>query len=141
MTTPYNPATVYRCLTHSWALHPVDATFMGDMGRDHRLPPAGPDTLTDELAGIAQLQAILVDCVEPTALGDRLDRAMMLAELTIQKACATHRPRLHNPAWYSDEAAFSVISLRLPQSAPVRHDALSADLTASGRSLPKLRRG
>ncbi|MBC7739787.1 MAG: DUF885 family protein [Candidatus Saccharibacteria bacterium] len=132
MTTPYDPDTVDRFLTHYWALHPVDATFMGDMGHDHRLPPAGPTTLADELAGIAQLQALLMDCAEPADLGDRLDRAMMLAELTIQKACATHRPRLHNPAWYSGEAAFAVISLLLPQSAPVRHDALIARLDAIG---------
>lgn len=141
MTTPYDPATVDQFLNHYWALHPVDATFMGETGHDHRLPPAGPGTLGDELAGIARLKAQLRDTAEPADLGDRLDRALMLAELTIQRAAATHRQRLHNPAWYSGEAAFSVIALLLPQSAPVRHDALIARLDAIGPFWPRLRRG
>ena len=94
MTKRYDPATVDRFLSHFWALHPVDATFMGDLNHDAMLPPAGPDTLAAELHGIAVLQAQLADTAEPVALGDRLDRAMMLAELTIQQAAAEQRPRL-----------------------------------------------
>lgn len=128
MIKAYDPALVDAFLAHYWTYHPVDATFMGEKGYDRALPPAGASTLADELAGIAALEARLAGTDEPSALGDRLDRRMMLAELAMQKTAADRRPRLHNPAWYSGEAAFSIISLLLPQSAPVRHDALIARL-------------
>lgn len=124
----YDPSVVDAFLKHHWTYHPVDATFMGSKDHDDRLPPCGPEMLTAELAGIAALEQRLTDTAEPDVLGDRLDRRMMLAELAFQKAAATSRPRLSNPAWYSGEAAFSIISLLLPQSAPVRQDGLMARL-------------
>ncbi|WP_193337268.1 DUF885 family protein [Devosia beringensis] len=126
--TVYDSGIVEEFLSHYWRFHPVDATFMGSKQFDAMLPPAGADTLAQELAGISRLQARLVDSDEPASLGDRLDRRLMLAELGMQKTAAQTRPRLHNPAWYSGEAAFSIISLLLPQSMPVRHDGLIARL-------------
>lgn len=128
MTGGFDPSLVDAFLKHYWRLHPVDATFMGSMDYDALLPPASGDTLANELTDIAALEERLAAIAEPEAVGDRLDRRMMQAELAIQKAAAKTRSRLANPAWYSGEAAFSIISLLLPQSAPVRHDALLARL-------------
>ncbi len=64
-----------------------------------------------------------------TALGERLDRRLAVAQLRI--ALAPDAPsRFLNPAWYTGEAAFGIIGLLLPQSAPTRHDALAARLSA-----------
>lgn len=128
MTALYDPSIVDDFLAHHWRYRPVDATFMGDKTHDSELPPAGPDTLSEEVAGIDALLARLETIDEPEALGDRLDRRMMLAELGMQRLAAQTRPRLHNPAWYSGEAAFSIIALLLPQSMPIRHAALVARL-------------
>lgn len=124
MTGIYDPAIVEAFLAHHWTYRPVDATFMGSKSHDKQLPPADADTLANEIEGIDALLARLEGSGEPVELGDRLDRRMMLAELAMQKTAAQTRPRLHNPAWYSGEAAFAIISLLLPQSMPVRHDAL-----------------
>lgn len=126
----YDPSLVDAFLKHHWTFRPVDATFMGDKTHDALLPPCGPETLAEELAGIAALERQLADTLDPEAPGDRLDRRMILAELAFQKAAAERRPRLSNPAWYSGEAAFAIISLLLPQSAPVRQGGLIARLNA-----------
>jgi len=149
MTGIYDTSVVDAFLKHHWTYRPVDATFMGSKDYDAALPPAGADTLAEELAGIARLKARLDGTGEPAALGERLDRRMMLAELAIQQTAAETRARLHNPAWYSGEAAFAIISLLLPQSMPVRHDPLIARLNGisaflgdaaarlEGRAVPK----
>jgi len=126
----YDPALVAEFLEHHWRYRPVDATFMGNRDHDQRLPPVGPGVLAEELDGNRVLHARIAATPEPSALGDRLDRRMMLAELEVQAAAIAARPRLANPAWLSGEAAFSIISLLLPQTAPVRHDALRARLSA-----------
>lgn len=122
--TRYDPALVDAFLDHHWTYHPVDASFMGSRAHDDKLPPIDPGVLARERAGIAALMTRLKASDEPERLGDRFDRRMMLAELTVQDALAARRPRLDNPAWYSGEAAFAVISLLLPQSLPVREDGL-----------------
>lgn len=129
MSQAYDPSLVDDFLAHHWGFHPVDATFMGDRNHDALLPPAGPATLADEVEGIDALLRRLENSAEPADLGDRVDRRMMLAELGMQRLTAQTRPRLHNPAWYSGEAAFAIISLLLPQSMPIRHEALVARLS------------
>ncbi|MCF1744909.1 DUF885 family protein [Paradevosia shaoguanensis] len=126
----YDPALVDAFLEHHWCYRPVDATFMGNRDHDYRLPPVGPGVLAEELAGNRALHARIAATPEPFAVGDRLDRRMMLAELEVQAAAIAVRSRLANPAWLSGEAAFAVISLLLPQTAPVRPDALRARLAA-----------
>lgn len=133
--TVYDPALVDVFLEHHWTYHPVDATFMGSKDFDGVLPPADATTLSDEIAGNAALYARIAATDEPEGLGDQLDRRMMLAELGMQKTAAETRPRLHNPAWYSGEAAFSIISLLLPQSMPVRHTGLITRLQRIGTFL------
>jgi len=130
MTNSFDPDLVDVFLAHHWRYRPVDATFMGEGGHDHLLPPAGDTTLQDEIAEIEALLAQLEATEEPADLGERLDRRLMISELKVKRAAATERPRLHNPAWYTGEAAFSVISLLLPQSLPVKEDALLARLRA-----------
>ena len=126
----YAPALVDRFLAQYWHYHAVDATFMGDRAHDHLLPPVGSAVVTEEKAGLAALLRDVAATDEPVDLGQRLDRRMMLAELAVQAAQAEHRHRFGNPAWFTGEAAFGVISLLLPQSAPIRHDALLARLGA-----------
>ena len=130
--TRYTTSLVDAFLDHHWTYRPVDATFMGDTTHDALLPPVGDDVLAAERAANAALRAQLLSTDVPDEIGPRLDRRMMLAELAVQDLAAQHRPRFANPAWYSGEAAFAVISLLLPQSAPVRHDALVMRL----RSIP-----
>ncbi len=60
-------------------------------------------------------------------VGARLDLRLAHAQLaTVPDAPS----RFANPAWYTGEAAFGVIGLLLPQSAPTRRDALAARLAA-----------
>src|SRR6478736_9122136 len=126
----FSPALVEDFLAHHWRFHPVDATFMGEIAHDRLLPPLGPAALRDERASLAALSAGVAATAEPEDLGLRLDRRLMGAELAFQSAQAHGRHRTANPAWISGEAAFSIISLLLPQSAPTRLDAVLARLVA-----------
>ncbi|TCL62937.1 DUF885 family protein [Rhizobium sp. BK251] len=149
MTSTYDPAFVDLFLSHYWTYHPVDATFMGNRDNDGRLPPVDGDVLEAELSANARLVERIAATAEPATSGDRLDRKMMLSELEMQAEAARHRPRLHNPAWYTGEAAFGIISLLLPQAEAVRHEALLDRLEAvpaflqaaaenlAGRPVPK----
>ncbi|RYD90238.1 MAG: DUF885 domain-containing protein, partial [Sphingomonadales bacterium] len=128
--TRYNPSLVDDFLAHHWTYRPVDATFMGDTAHDALLPPVGDEVLAAERAANAALRQRVQNTDIPEDIGPRLDRRMMLAELAVQDLAAEQRPSFANPAWYTGEAAFSVISLLLPQSAPVRHDALATRLRA-----------
>ena len=128
--TKYDPSLVDNFLAHHWAYRPVDASFMGDTAHDALLPPVGDQVLAAEREANAALREKLQNTSIPDDIGPRLDRRMMLAELAVQGMAAEQRPRFANPAWYTGEAAFSIISLLLPQSAPVRHDALVARLRA-----------
>jgi len=112
-------------LAHHLRLYPVDATFIGAAGHDHRLPPLDAD---EERAGIAALRHQLAVTPESDAPGGRLDRRFIVAELARASAALDTRPRFANPAWYAGEAAFAVVSLLLPQSAPVNRAALLARL-------------
>lgn len=94
--------------------HPVDATFMGLRGHDHQLPPAGPESVQAELDALATLRAALGTVTPPTGSGARLDARMLDAQLTVRTAELHRAPPQHNPAWYTGEAAFAVISLLLP---------------------------
>ncbi|WP_216318532.1 DUF885 family protein [Deinococcus aestuarii] len=94
--------------------HPVDATFMGLRGHDHQLPPAGPDSVGVELDALATLRAGLSKATIATGSGDRIDARLLDAQLTVRAAELHRAPPQHNPAWYTGEAAFGVISLLLP---------------------------
>lgn len=135
MKTAYDPALVDRFLAHYWTYHPVDATFMGNLDNDARQPPAAAGVLDAERAAIAELRRQIEATEVPDDLGHRLDRRLMLSELQIQDTAARLRPRFDNPAWFTGEAAFSIIALLLPQSAPARQQALTDRMTAIGAFL------
>ncbi len=124
-------------LAHHLRFHPVDATFIGVGGHDHRLPPVDAH---EEVTGLAALRRQLAAAGEGDDPGARLDRRFIAAELARAQAALDTRPRFDNPAWYTGEAAFAIIALLLPQSEPVDRAALAErlaaipDFFASGRA-------
>ena len=117
-------------LSHHLTYRPVDATFMGLEGHDALLPPCAAGAEAAEKAGLAALKRRLYAEPEPQTSGERLDRRIVASELEIAAATLDVRPRFLNPAWYSGEAAFSIISLLLPQSEPTRREAVHHRLQA-----------
>lgn len=121
-----DPVTAY--LDHRFNWRPVDATFMGATGYDHRLPRTGAEAVEAELA---ELEILLRD-VEAAANDsiDPIDRQMLLAEMHVEIAALASRPRHRNPAWHTAEAAFGLIALLLPQTAQDRRGAVADRLAA-----------
>jgi hypothetical protein len=117
-------------LAHHFAFRPVDATFMGVAGHDHRLPDSTADAPAQERAGLEALTRMLD--AEPLAsdLGSRLDRRLVASQIAVARAALEATPRFANPAWWTGEAAFSIIGLLLPQSSPTKRDAVLSRLTA-----------
>lgn len=109
------------------ATHPVDATFIGDRRFDHLWPRADARAAADEQRDLAAFAQDLTPRPPGDGVTERLDRAIASAEVAQARSC---RPRWHNPAWVTGEAAFGIIGLLLPQSEPVDHDALRARLVA-----------
>jgi len=112
------------------ANRPVHATFMGLERGDGDLPRADAAAMREERRAFAALAAELAGRAEPEDAGARIDLRIAQAETVIALAEAEHRPRQRNPAWYTGEALFGVISLLLPQSAPVRVRAVRSRLEA-----------
>ena len=111
-------------LSHRFKWRPVDATFMGDTAHDHLLPPVNSNCIEHEQAEIAEL----IDAAASDTAAHPHDRRMIAAELKLEQARLASRPRHHNPAWYTGEVGFGIVSLLLPQSAPWRQDAIRARL-------------
>lgn len=133
---------VDRFLAHHAALFPVDATFMGLSGANHRLPPAEIGIAAEEIASLDALRRDLDDVAIADTPGERMDARMLRAAIIHARLAIEHRPRLRQPSWYSGEIAFALISLLLP-SAPVdaaealapRIEAIPAFLAAGTRHL------
>ena len=117
-------------LAHHFAFRPVDASFMGVAGHDHRLPPAGPDVAAAERTGLAALRQQLAMCPSGDGAGDRLDRRMVEAQLILAESALDAAPRLANPAWFTGEAAFGILSLLLPRAGGTPADFVLARLRA-----------
>jgi hypothetical protein len=117
-------------LKHHFAYRPVDATFMGIEGYDAMLPDASAGAAATERLGLTKLAALLDATPEPDDLGARLDRRTVRGQITAAEVALDHNPRFLNPAWYTGEAAFGVIGLLLPQSAPTNREAVKARLLA-----------
>ena len=109
------PALVDTYLGVHAHLRPVDATFMGLPGHDHRLPGAGPDALTEEAAALGHLRRELERATPPATDANRLDARLLRAALRHLLAELERAPRYTNPAWYSGETVFGVVSLLLPR--------------------------
>lgn len=117
-------------LAHHARFRPVDASFMALQGHDDRLPDASATAAADERNGIASLQAMLEALPEAVDPGERLDRRIAGSQLAATGSALQSLPRFSNPAWYTGEAAFGVISLLLPGARPTPHAALLARLKA-----------
>lgn len=117
------------------ALHaqfrPVDASFMGLPGHDDRLPPVGAEALDKERHDLANLlQRVEAWTGEAGTAGERLDMWLLRSQLRVTLREARERPRQHNPAFYTGEAAFGLISLLLPSVRPTNTEAVLARLKA-----------
>ena len=116
-------------LDHHLTLHPVDATFMGIRGYDRMLPRADRGVAAEERRSITALRARLAQASRDTN-DARIDARMVAGELDVAEAALDARARWHNPAWFTGEGAFSLISLLLPQAAPYDPEAIAARLSA-----------
>ncbi len=122
---------VERYLALHARLRPVDASFMGLPGHDDELPPVGAAALESERAELeALLGEVEGDTAQPDTAGERLDGWLLRSQLRVTLREAQERPRQHNPAFYTGEAAFGIISLLLPNERPTNADAVLARLKA-----------
>ena len=126
--TPDAGDVVDAYLAHHFAFRPVDATFMGLAGHDHRLPDSASDAPARERAGLASLRRRLAAEPRVGELGARLDRRLIASQIAVTGAALEATPRFANPAWWTGEAAFAIIGLLLPQPSPTNRDAVAARL-------------
>lgn len=122
-------------LAHWARFHPVDITFMGLPGADHRLPPAGPDCAAEEAAALAGLSRRLAALPEGANAGERLDARLMRAAIAHEEMQLATRWRGHLPTFYSGEAAFGLISLLLPSAPEGAAEAVASRLADLPRFL------
>lgn len=110
--------------------HPVDATFMGLDGHDSRLPPADAGAIERGLSALEELHQEAENLPHGNSSAERLETKMLRAQLRIAIRELQERPRYHNPAWYTGEAAFGLISLLLPCDPPRNPEDLRQRLEA-----------
>ena len=104
---------------------------MGLSGHDHLMPPVGAEALEHERHTLANfLQEVEGHPPHPDTAGERLDLWLLRSQLRVTLREARERPRQHNPAFYTGEAAFGLISLLLPNERPTNGDAVVARLKA-----------
>jgi hypothetical protein len=119
---------------------PVDATFMGIGGHDHRLPPADPGAPQREAEAWGALLKRLEKLPKPTIGGGQaLDYSIASSHIRHSVRELAERPRFRDPCWYTGEAAFAVISLLLPSCVNATGDALAARLGGIPRFLADAR--
>ena len=110
--------------------HPVDASFMGLDGHDGRLPPADAGAIEQELSALQELRQEAEKITPGNSSAQRLEAKMLRAQIRVATQELEHRPRYHNPAWYTGETAFGLISLLLPSYPPRNPDDLRLRLGA-----------
>jgi Bacterial protein of unknown function (DUF885) len=110
--------------------HPVNASFMGLDGHDHRLPPADFEARERELSLLRKL-AREIESLEPGQnSAERLATKMLVAQVRVAIHDLELRPRFFNPSWFTGESAFALISLLLPSDPPRAFDDLRQRLEA-----------
>jgi len=129
-------------LDHHARFHPVDATFMGLAGSNHRLPPSDAEAPSREAGALEALIRRLDAAKVDDTPGHRIEAKMLRAALTHARAALDHWPRYGQPSWYTGEVAFGLISLLLPsqptsaaESLPARLAAIPAFLTGAPHHL------
>lgn len=101
-----------------WDAHPVDASFAGEIRYDDRLPAADLDAPRRERECWLRYHERLTAESPTDDVGLRLDRRLLCAALAHAASDSVERARFANPAWYTGEAAFSLIALLLPSDTP-----------------------
>ncbi len=142
-------ALTAKFLEHHLEYHPVNASFMGLDGHDHRLPPADTDARERELSALRNLEREVAP-FEPGFISiERLETKMLRAQIRVAIHELEQRPRFFNPTWFTGESAFGVISLLLPSDPPRAVDDLRQRLEfmpeflrlgqrwLQGRAIPK----
>ena len=123
-------ALVARFLELHLEFHPVNATFMGLAGHDHRLPPADSDALNRELSALQKLEHEALQLEPAQTSVERLETKMLFSQLRVAIHELELRPHYHNPTWFTGESAFGLISLLLPSDPPRDADDLRQRLEA-----------
>lgn len=111
-------ALLERFLKLYTEFRPVDATFMGLDGHDHRLPPADAGAIQREGLALEELRQESDKLPPGSSSLERLETQMLQAQIRLAIRELQQRPRHHNPAWFTGEAAFGLISLLLPSDPP-----------------------
>jgi Bacterial protein of unknown function (DUF885) len=120
--------------------HPVNASFMGLGGHDHRLPPADFEARERELSALRNLEREVGVLELGQNSTERLEHKMLCAQIRVAIHDLEQRPRFFNPTWFTGESAFGLISLLLPSDPPRAFDDLSQRLEAMPEFLSSGRR-
>jgi hypothetical protein len=130
-----------RFLAQYFERHPVNATFTGLHTHDHRLPDWSRDARDTDVAELAELHDALFSACPPhgdAALVhdiDAVDAELARANIDV-RILETQSRFFHdrNPALWTGEAIFSVVSLLLRPTQPI--EAGTASIRARLRAIP-----
>lgn len=96
-----------------WHANPVTATFAGEPGFDACLPRADAAAEADAVRECERFAARLATLAVPDSAAARIDARHLAAHCAHAASAYARRARFRNPAWYTGEAAFGLISLLL----------------------------
>lgn len=109
-----------RFFAHYYAARPVNATFIGVHDHDHALPDFSPDGRRQQLADMRELRQQLSGLPhEGLDMARRHDLLLADGFLELQLLEANLPQFSSNPAVYTGEGVFSVLSLFLRDSEPL----------------------
>ena len=130
-----------RFLAQYFERHPVNATFTGLHTHDHRLPDWSRDARDTDVAELAELHDALFSAFPPkddAALANDIDAVdAELARANIDVRILETQSRFfhdRNPALWTGEAIFSVVSLLLRPTQPI--ETCTASIRARLRAIP-----
>ena len=130
-----------RFLAQYFERHPVNATFTGLHTHDHRLPDWSRDARDTDVAELAGLHDALFSAFPPkddAALANDIDAVdAELARANIDVRILETQSRFfhdRNPALWTGEAIFSVVSLLLRPTQPI--ETCTASIRARLRAIP-----
>jgi len=130
-----------RFLAQYFERHPVNATFTGLHTHDHRLPDWSRVARDTEVAELAELHDALFSTFPPKSDADlagsvdAVDAELARANIDV-RILETQSRFFHdrNPALWTGEAIFSVVSLLLRPTQPI--EACTTAITARLRAIP-----
>ena len=113
-----------------WETNPVAASFAGEMSYDAGLPDSGAAACADERRKLDALSQRLEYAASPDGAAARIDSRFVRVLVDQTRAELAVRPRVHNPAWYTGEAAFGIIALLLRPDELRNDEALGTRIAA-----------